>query len=196
MKKVITIARQYGAGGRTIGLEVARQLGVALYDRDVILKTAEASNLITPEEARELDERIPRDIGLSESLFGIYSRPLSDKMWEAQIGAIRQLADKESCVIVGRNADYILREFDHILRVYLYADKEWRISHMLTKIPGATRSQIETEMHSVDKARSNYCSKHTGQTYGLADNYDLCINVGKLGIDRAAKMIIDAANEI
>ena len=140
MKKIITISREFGAGGRSIGREVAGKLGIAFYDRDIILK-------------------------------------------------------KESCVIVGRNADYILREFDHLLRVFVYADKEWRVRHLKTLMDG-TDSEIEAKMNQADKARKNYCSKLTGKVYGDALNYDLSINTGKLSFDKAVELILNTVDAV
>ena len=124
MKKIITISREFGAGGRSIGREVAGKLGIAFYDRDIILKTAQETTDLTPDEIRRFEEKTHINVGFTQSLFDYYSRPIDEKIWDAQIKAIRNLAEKESCVIVGRNADYILREFDHLLRVFVYADKE------------------------------------------------------------------------
>ncbi|MCF0186444.1 MAG: cytidylate kinase-like family protein [Bacteroidaceae bacterium] len=196
MRKIITIAREYGAGGRTIGKRVAKELDLAFYDRDLVLKTAEVNNALTPEDVRAYEEKVSKVGGVAQSLFDFYSRPLSDQIWEAQIEAIRGIADKESCVIVGRNADYILREFDHVLKVFCFADRDWKIQHMLELHPDQTFTNIENEMIKADKARQTYCSKYTGQVYGLSTNYDLCLNVGKLGIDRAVEMILSAAKEV
>ncbi len=106
MRKIITIEREYGAGGRTVGRSVAQKLGIAFYDRDIILKTAIASHKLDPEQVRKWDERVPGTFGFSQSLFN--SKPLDEELWEAQKEAIRDAANRESCVIVGRNSDYIL----------------------------------------------------------------------------------------
>ena len=102
MKKIITIGREFGAGGSTIGRAVAKSLGIAYYDRDLIIRTAAASTNLTPEEVRQWDERVPHEFGLSHSLFNFYAKPLSEQLWKAQVEAIRNMADRESCVIVGR----------------------------------------------------------------------------------------------
>ena len=196
MKKIITIAREFGAGGRSVGKEVAKQLDIPFYDRDLILKTVEESNLITADEVRVWDEKVPKDAGVAQSLFNFYSRPLSDKIWEAQVEAIRHLADKESCVLVGRNAEYILREFDHVLRVFIYAGKEWRVTHMSDRFPEMTRSELEAKTTAVDKARKTYCEKYTGQKYGNVSNFDLAINTEKLGFDKAVELVLSAADKL
>lgn len=90
---------------------------------------------MTPEQVRRWDERVPHEFGFTQSLFNFYERPLSEELWDAQVRAIREIADKESCVIVGRNTDYILREFDHCLRVFVHADRNWRLLHMRKLMP-------------------------------------------------------------
>lgn len=192
MKKIITIAREFGAGGGEIGRRTANELGIAYYDRDIILKTAVASGKLDPEQVRRWDERVPHEFGFTQSLFNFYDRPLSEELWNAQVRAIRELADRESCVIVGRNADYILREFDHCLRVFVHADRNWRLMHMRELMPDTPLEQIEADMRSADRARRNYCAKRTGQTYGDSRNYDLTLCTSRLGLDKALQILLCA----
>ena len=135
MKRIITIGREFGAGGRELGRRLANELGIAFYDRDIILRTAKASAHLTPEQVRQWDERVPLEFGFTQSLFNFYNRPLSEELWEAQVKAIREIANKESCVIVGRNADYILKEYDHCLRVFVHADRGWRLLRVRKEMP-------------------------------------------------------------
>ena len=109
---------------------------------------------------------------------------------------IREIADKESCVIVGRNADYILREFDHCLRVFVHADRNWRLLHMRKLMPDTPFDQLEVDMDKADRARKNYCVKHTGRVYGDSRNYDLTLCTSKLGIDKALEILLCAAKDI
>ncbi len=196
MRKIITIGREYGAGGRTIGQKVADELGIELYDRDLILKIAEQSSHLTAKDIRKWDEKVPREFGLAQSLFNFDARPLAEQLWNAEVEAIRKLAEKESCVIVGRNADYILRGFDHTLRVFLTGDKQWRINHMMEKMPNASISDVEAQMNSADKNRKTFYQYYTGQKYGFAGNYDLTFNVSRLGIEKVANIILNAAETI
>lgn len=197
MKKIITIGRQFGAGGGEIGRRVARELGIAFYDKDLILRTAKASAGLTPEEVRRWDERVPANFGFTQSLFDFYNRPLGDRIWEAQVAAIRQMADQESCVIVGRNADYILREFDHCLRVFFHADFEWRVERMRGMVPDVkTDEELRARIRAADKARRNYCVRYTGRPYGDVTSYDLTVNTGKLGLDEAFEQVMKAAERI
>lgn len=196
MKQIITIGRQYGAAGGEVGKKVANALGIAYYDRDLILKTASASLNITPDQVRKWDEKVPIDVGFAQSLFHFYNKPFGEELWQAQVDAIRTLANRENCVIVGRNADWILKEYDHCLKVFIHADKPWRIRHMKTLHPETTEEQIKADLKAADKARKYYCSHYTGQVYGLAQNYDLTLSTSMLGIDHVADIIVEAAKHI
>lgn len=196
MKKIITISRQFGAGGGEIGRRTAKALGIPFYNKDLILRTAKASAGLSPEEVRRWDERVPANFGFTQSLFDFYNRPLSDKLWEAQVKAIREMADKENCVIVGRNADYILREFDHCLRVFIHADFEWRAERMSGLMPDATPDKLRADIRAVDKARNSYCTRYTGRRHEDATNYDLTLCTSRLGIDAALEQVLKAAEHI
>nr|WP_297179804.1 cytidylate kinase-like family protein [uncultured Agathobaculum sp.] len=196
MRKIITISRQFGAGGGELGRRVSQALEIPLYNKDLILCTAKASAGLSPAQVRKWDERVPTSFGLTQSLFDFYNRPLSDKLWEAQVKAIRELADKGSCVIVGRNADYILREFDHCLRVFVHADFEWRYERMLGMMQDVEPDKLRANIKAVDKTRSTYCTHYTGRHYADATNYDLTLNTSLLGIDFALEEILRAAEHI
>ena len=193
MKRIITIGREFGAGGRELGRRLARELGIAFYDRDIILRTAKASAHLTPEQVRQRDEKVPIEFGFTQSLFNFYSRPLSEELWEAQVKAIRELANKESCVIVGRNADYILKEYDHCLRVFVHADRSWRLLRIRKEMPDVPLSVLESDMDTADRARRAYCEKMTGRTYGDSRNYDLTLCISSLGFEKAYQLLKEAA---
>ena len=196
MKKIITISRQFGAGGGELGRRIADALHIPLYNKDLILMTAKSSAGLTPEQVRRWDERVPTTFGFTQSLFDFYNRPLSDKLWEAQVKAIREIADRESCVLVGRNADYILREFDHCLRVFVHADFEWRLRRRQEMMPDTAPEKLRADIKTVDHARSGYCSHYTGQSYADATNYDLTVCTSKLGVDAAFEQIMQAVRYI
>ena len=196
MRKVITISRQFGAGGGELGRRTAKALGLPFYDKDLVLRTAMASSGLTPEQVQRWDERVPVTFGFTQSLFDFYNRPLSDKLWEAQVKAIREIADRESCVIVGRNADFILREFDHCLRVFGHADFEWRVERMSHMMPDTPPEKLRADIKSVDRARNAYCTRYTGRHYADATNYDLTLCTSRLGIDAALEQILQAAAHI
>ena len=193
MKRIITIGREFGAGGSDLGRRLARELGIAYYDRDIILRTAKASAHLSPEQVRQWDERVPREFGFTQSLFNFYSRPLSEELWEAQVKAIREIANKESCVIVGRNADYILKEYDHCLRVFVHADRSWRLLRIRKEMPDVPLSVLESDMDTADRARRAYCEKMTGRTYGDSRNYDLTLCISSLGFEKAYQLLKEAA---
>ena len=193
MKRIITIGREFGAGGRDLGRRLARELGIAFYDRDIILRTAKASAHLTPEQVRLWDERVPMEFGFTQSLFNFYSRPLSEELWNAQVRAIRDIANKESCVIVGRNADYILKEYDHCLRVFVHADRSWRLLRVRREMPDTPLSELESDMNTADRARRAYCEKMTGRSYGDCRNYDLTLCVSSLGMEKAYQLLKESA---
>ena len=193
MKRIITIGREFGAGGSDLCRRLARELGIAYYDRDIILRTATASAHLSPEQVRQWDERVPREFGFTQSLFNFYSRPLSEELWNAQVKAIRELANKESCVIVGRNADYILKEYDHCLRVFVHADRSWRLLRIRKEMPDVPLSVLESDMDTADRARRAYCEKMTGRTYGDSRNYDLTLCISSLGFEKAYQLLKEAA---
>ena len=110
--------------------------------------------------------------------------------------SIREIADRESCVIVGRNADFILREFDHCLRVFVHADFEWRVERMSHMMPDTPPEKLRADIKSVDRARNAYCTRYTGRHYADATNYDLTLCTSRLGIDAALEQILQAAAHI
>ncbi len=196
MRKLITIGREFGAGGGEIGRKVAKELGLEYYDKDIILKTAMASKNLDPEQVRKWDERVPKNFGFAQSLFDFYNKPLEEALWQAQRDAIRELANRESCVIVGRNGDYILREFDHCLRVFIHAGFGWRVKRMTAMMDQVPQDQVAGDVKAVDKARRRYCEYYTKQAYGDARNYDLTLDTEKLGIDKAVELILKAAETL
>lgn len=196
MRKIITIAREFGAGGGEIGKRVAKELGIAYYDKDVILKTAIASSKLDPNQVLKWDERVPKSFGFAQSLFDFYNKPLDEELWNAQKSALREMANHESCVIVGRNGNYILRKFDHRLNVFIHAGFQWRVNRMMTLMPDTAREEVAADVKQVDKARKRYYEYYTGSTYGNLMDYDLTVNTELLGLDKAVQMILEAAEEI
>lgn len=196
MRKIITIGREFGAGGAEVGRKVAKELGLEYYDKDIILKTAMASRNLDPEQVRRWDERVPKNFGFAQSLFDFYNKPLEEEIWKAQRDAIRELANKESCVIVGRNGDYILKEFDHCLNVFIHAGFEWRVRRMTGMMDQVPADQVVNDVRAVDRARKKYCEYYTNRVYGDARNYDLTLNTEKLGINKAVQMILTASQDL
>lgn len=191
MKKIITISREFGAGGSQIGRAVADRLGYYYMDKDMIINSAMESEGLTPEDFRKWDEKVPMDFGFGQSLFDFYNRPLNEKLFEAQTKAIRKIADKGNCVIVGRNANVVLKEYEKCLHVFVSASPYWKLKNLKEKMPNMSEEKLLAEMKSVDKARAKYCSYYTNTEFGKAEYYDLCLKSSSLGIDACVDMICD-----
>lgn len=192
MKKIITISREFGAAGTTIGHAVARRLGYQFYDKAIILHGAENSNMDV-ESVLEWDEKVQTNFGFAQSIFEFYNKSTSDRIYEAQKGVMRKIAERGSCVIIGRNANTILKEFDHSLHVFICGDENWRVEWMKKKRPEESMSQIREELKTVDKARKKYCKYYSHTEFGYGGNYDICLNVSQLGIDACVDIICKLA---
>ena len=153
--------------------------------------------MIYPNEKNRLYNMCGASIHLLEEIWKMIEKAGNPPLvsW-LDIPQIIEIAEKESCVIVGRNADYILREFDHCLRVFVHADRNWRLLHMRKLMPDTPFDQLEADMDKADRARKNYCVKHTGRVYGDSRNYDLTLCTSKLGIDKALEILLCAAKDI
>jgi len=188
MKTIITISREFGAGGGEIGDKVAQKLGFELYDKAIILRTARESN-IGMENIMKWDEKTPTNFGFAQSLFDFYNRPLSEQLFNVQRQVIRQLAEQNNCVIVGRNANEILREFERTLHIFITADFKWRLERMSKTMPDITANKIK----AIDKARSKNCTHNTDTVFGAAKYYDMSLNTSELGIDTCVDIICELA---
>lgn len=195
MKNIITISRQFGAGGSTIGMRVAEELGYYYCDKDMIVRAAIESGSLSPEEVRFYDERVPKQFGFGQSLFDFYNKPLDEKLFKAQSEAIKKVAEKGNCVIVGRNANIILKEFDRTLHVFIAASEHFRINRMMEKMPDLSEEKVIERIHSVDKTRKKYCKYYTDTEFGNAAYYDLCVKSSTLGIDNCVSIICDSARK-
>lgn len=193
MKNIITISREFGACGGTIGREVADRLGFYYCDKDMIIHAAIQSGTLSPKEISRFDETVPHEFGFGQSLFDFYNKPLNEKLFAAQRDAIIGVAEKGNCVIVGRNANVILQEFDRTLHVFVSATQYFRLQHMKERMPEYNEEQILEKMKSVDKARKKYCSYYTNTEFGQADYYDMCLKSSTLGVDKCVDMICEAA---
>ena len=186
---IITISRQFGSGGRTIGKEVAAKLGIPCYDSELIQKIAVECGL-----AQEYVEKYS-EYAISDSLYenvisgrDVDGKSALDKIWFAQKKVITELAEKESCVIVGRCADYILQDVADCLPVFVYASDEIRAERIVS-IYGQREEAPIKRLHDKDKKRSAYYELYTGTDWGKAENYEMCLNSGKIGIDACVEII-------
>ena len=193
MKNIITISRQFGAGGSTIGMAVAEELGYYYCDKDMIVRAAIESGNLSPDEIRYYDEKVPAEFGFGQSLFDFYNKPLDERLFNAQKEAIRKLAEKGNCVIVGRNANIVLKEYDKTLHVFVSADLPFRIRRMMSKMPEVPEEKVLDRINAVDKARKRYCKHYTHTEFGNAAYYDLSVKSSTLGLENSVKLICEAA---
>ena len=190
-KRIITISREFGSGGRFIGEEVAKKLGIAYYDKNIINEIAEKSGL-SPEYVQESAELSPKK-GLFAYAFAgrdITGKSIEDIVYETQRKVILELAEKESCVIIGRNADYILKDRDDVLNVFIHGDTPEKIQR-ITRLYNVEEQKAVKMMVDIDKRRMANYNFYTNQKWGKADNYTLCLNSSQLGYDRCEKIIME-----
>ena len=192
---VVTIARQFGSGGREIGKALAKKLGIKFYDKQLISLAAKESG-IDPDIAKKLDERASNSllyslsIGAAATLDGFVIEPqlpLNDRLFLVQHDIIKKLA-AEPCVIVGRCGDYVLKERTDCVKLFIYAQMEKRIKYAVDvhKVPKDKAPSIITR---TDKTRANYYNYYSTKKWGDPENYNLCINSGELGITRSVELI-------
>ena len=195
MKNIITISREFGAGGGSIGRAVADRLGFYYCDKDVIMHSAMESSKLDRSDFLKYDEKVPFSFGFGQSLFDFYRRPLDERLFEAQKRAIIKVAEKGSCVIVGRNANCVLKEFDNSLHVFVSATDRFRLNNLKEKMPDISEEKILEEMRSVDRKRKKYCSYYTNTVFGDARYYDICLRSSSLGIDGCVDIICGIAEK-
>ena len=192
-KRIITISREFGSGGRFIGEEVARKLGIAYYDKNIISQIAEKSGL-SPEYIQENAELSPKKGLFAYALAGrdITGKSVEDMVYEAQRKVILDLAKKESCVIIGRNADYILEDRDDVLNVFIHGDMPEKIQ-CITDLYNVEKQKAVKMMEDTDKRRKTNYNFYTDQNWGKASNYTLCLNSSQLGYGRCEAIITECA---
>lgn len=203
-KVIITIARQYGSGGREIGEKVAAALGIPLYDKEIITDAASKGELNT-DVIKKADESAANSLlytlAMGSNIAGAtmhfgYKMPINDKLFILQSELIREYAEKGSCVIIGRCADYVLKDSDSVLRLFIYGDIEHRKARIAERHPELKSSQIIDVINKTDKRRSSYYNFYTGNKWGKFDNYDMAINSSTLGIDGTAGIIVASAKKL
>lgn len=192
-KKIITISREFGSGGRFIGEEVAKKLGMKYYDRDIIGQIAEKSGF-SPEYIQENAELSPKK-GLFAYAFAgrdITGKSVEDMVYEVQRKVILEIAEKESCVIIGRNADFLLNDRDDVLNVFIHGDKAEKVKR-ICKLYNVTEADALKMMVDIDKRRMTNYRFYTDRKWGMAGNYTLSLNSSELGYDMCEKIIMDCA---
>ena len=192
-KRIITISREFGSGGRFIGEEVAKKLGVAYYDKDIIGQIAEQSGF-APEYIQENAELSPKK-GLFAYAFAgrdITGKSVEDMVYEAQRKVILEIAEKKSCVIIGRNADFILRDKNDVLNVFIHGDMPEKTQRIIGLYHVEEKEAVKM-MADTDKRRMTNYNFYTDQKWGKASNYTLCLNSSQLGYDRCEKIIMECS---
>lgn len=188
---VITISREYGSGGRYIGRLIADKLGIKLYDKDFIEKLAKETGL-----SEEYIERNEQKRNILDTLNSGYYAGLnnSDELFIKESELIKEVADKESCVIIGRCSDFILKDRENVLKVFVYSDIEDKIKRA-TKIYGLDKKKAEKELKRIDKLRANHYKYYTGKEWNDYSNYDICINSDLLGVEKSADLVCNMVKE-
>lgn len=196
-KIVITIARQYGSGGRTVGEMLANELGIHFYDKE-LMKLASEESGINETLFVKADEQVKNNNLLFKTSKTPYSGELispeskdfvsDDNLFNFQAKTIKKLAETEACVIMGRCADYVLKEYDNVLSVFVHAPKDFCMEQAAKKHSMSSK-ELEKYIAKVDKHRSDYYKYYTGREWTDARNYDLCLDSSKLGFERCVEEI-------
>ena len=186
---IITIGRQHGSNGHAVAQALADKLSIPCYSKAIVDHTAKDSNL-SPEVVRSYDEkRVSPFVAPGMQFFGMDEGfRLNMQIASAQFDTIRRLASEGDAVFVGRCADYVLRNRDDLVRVFITADYPYRVKAMMER-KGLTEDQAKKLVRQVDKDRASYYRYYTDQIWGEASNYDLCINVARVGVDGAVQTI-------
>lgn len=200
-KKIITISREYGSGGRQVGLTVAKKLGMEFYDKELIDAAAKEIGFPT-EMIADREQRLTNSLLYNfamGTLYGIaYPRepkvselPLTEQIYQAQKKAIEEAAKRGSCIFVGRCADYILKSRPDVLRVFIYADRDIRKRRAIEEY-GEIEEYIDEFMYQTDTRRRIHYENYTNQKWGSRENYDLMLNSGDLGLDKCVELLCEA----
>ena len=196
---IITIGRAYGSGGREIGQAVAKALGIAFYDKQIISLAAKKSGL-SDEFIANNEQRVRGGLMHNLAAASAYSGgflssqylPLSESIFISQAQVIRDIAGKESAVIVGRCADYILDGRENTINVFIHAPQDKRVERIM-KLHNVDEAAAIKEIQISDKERGNHYFRYTDRKWGKAQNYDICINSALMGIDKTVEMLVEMA---
>lgn len=202
-KVVITIGREYGSGGRAIGKKLAQELGISFYNREILEMAARKTGM-SEQTFEKIDETAASSllysIATGSYLFGNFMPhhlevPINDQLYIVQAEIIKNIAEKESCVIVGRCADYILKDRNDVVNVFIHANTEDRKKRAVSEYE-INPNKIEQFLHKMDKKRSTYYNYYTECKWGFSSNYDLCLDSSKLGVDGCVELIKAYINEV
>lgn len=195
MKSIITIGRQYGCGGRDICKRLSEELGIPFYDKELIEYAANKSG-INAEVLEQYDERATNSLLYSLSLssysyvgsvMNTNNMPLNDQLYISQSEVIKQLAEKGPCIILGRCSDYVLKDRDDVLNVFIHCDLDLRVKRIEEKL-GLPKSKAAELIKKTDKRRASYYNYYTRKKWGELENFDLAIN-SKIGVENVVNLI-------
>jgi len=196
MKTVITIGRQFGSGGHDVGKQLAEKLGIDFYDKELLGRAAKETG-INPELFARADEQPTNSFLYSMSLgtvglhTGFMATPdylTNDKLFTLQSETIRSIAQEHSCVIIGRCADYVLRDHPGLVSVFVHSDIERRVSRVMERA-NMNAEQARQAIKKTDRRRSSYYNYFTDRNWGGVDNYDLSVDSGRVGVEGAVELI-------
>ena len=195
---VIAIGRQFGSGGREVGQHVAQLLDINYFDKQLLLEASKVSG-IHPEMFEAADERTPKffpslwplNLAMAGSTFVGETSTTEDNVYKAQCQVMKDLVDRKPCVIVGRTADYVLRDYCPVISVFLHAPIDDRVARIIKRGDCDTREAAEKRSEKINKLRAEYYNFYTDKLWGHADSYDLCIDSSLLGIEGTAQFIVD-----
>ncbi len=188
---IITISRQYGSQGHEIGVELANRLGIPFYDRSIIAMASKESGF-SEKLFDSLDKRSTSSLLYSLATFGsvgMNGLSLSDQLYVVQRDVIRKLASDGSCVIIGRAASHVLRDWPEVYNVFISAPIEKRMEHAATD--PAVKKVTKDAVERMDKQRASFYNYYSGRRWGEAQNYDLCLNTGRLPVEKCVDAIIE-----
>ena len=187
---VIAISREYGSGGREIGERLAEELGIAYYDKLLLKRIAEESGL-DGDVVADFDEKPLRPLLLNPNAFFCATdleHPVASRIYLTEVDILRSIADESSCVIVGRCADYVLAGHPDLVSLFVSAPMEARVARVMRRNT-LSESEARSRIARVDKNRASYYRYFTDENWGMARNYDLCINSGDLDATRAVSIV-------
>lgn len=188
---IITIAREYGSGGRYVGKLIADKLGIKFYDKEIIEKLAEETGLSKEYIENNEEKRNKLDTFNNGYYFGLNN---SDELFLKESELIKELASKQSCVIIGRCADFILKDRDDVTKVFIYSNMKNKIKRA-TEIYGLDTEKAEKEINRINKLRANHYKYYTENEWNHNSNYDICINSDTLGVEKSAELICELIKE-
>ena len=189
-KRIVTITRQYASGGREIGMKLAEKIGAEFFDKKLLEEAAKTSGIHQSHFEENDEKRTGSFLYLLSTTYGQNGVPFDDTLFFAQLNAIQKIASEKSCVIIGRCADYALRDFDHVAHRRISAPREWRIKRAV-EVYGIDAKKAPDYVKRIDKQRIAYYNYYTDKRWGIPQNYHICLDSSALGIDGTVDLLKD-----